>query len=401
MRIVIFGLPYSANVGDGVIADCLSDTLRRARPDLTIDHIDLSGRQGFGARTLRNRERALFILARLPLWMRQRLVIWRLGRLLAKLRPDWQRRVQGADLAIIGGGQLFSDADLNFCLKIAQAADVLAAAGVPVAVHGVGVSRNWTARGSALFSRLFATDLRAVGLRDAPSRDAWTDQTGALGPAPGLTRDPGLLAADCYGAAPQKTGGVGLCVTSPMILSYHADSGVAGSTGIGFFVDLARALVARGQSVALFCNGATEDRAALADVAGHPDLAAMIAGASVSVLPAPDTPDLLAHVIAGFEGVIAHRLHACILAYAYRVPCVGLGWDRKLESFFASVDHPQFFVGKEAARPDSISALCAVAMETGVDTVRHAQVLAETRAQAVALLDLVTAPPPEPTSGTS
>lgn len=392
MKIVIFGLPFSANVGDGVIAECLAWRLRSTRPGVEVVHVDLSGRKGFGAQTLRNRSLALAVLSSLPLWLRQRLVIWRLGKMLAGLRPEWDQAVRGADLAVIGGGQLFSDADLNFCLKVAQAADVLLTARTPVAVYGVGVSRNWTPRGKALFARLFSADLRAVGVRDQLSAAAWTDQTDGAGPAPGLTRDPGIMAAECYTAPAPRQNAVGVCVTDPMILSYHADSAVAGTKG-DFFADLTREIVAGGREVVLFCNGAEEDRAALTRLSEHPEIAPLIAAGKVRAAPAPRTPTDLVQIIAGCDGVVAHRLHACILAYAFQVPCVGLGWDRKLESFFASVGHDAFFIGGAGASASEAAQRCEAAIAAGVDPARHAQVLAETRAQAAALLDLVSAPP--------
>lgn len=398
MRIVIFGLPYSANVGDGVIAECLAHALRAARPGVTVDLVDLSGRTGFGAATLRNRALVLAVLARLPLVLRQRLVIWRLGRMLDGLRPGWEKAARGADLAIIGGGQLFSDADLNFCLKIAQAADVLQGAGVPVVVHGVGVSRNWTQRGKALFARLFAADLRAVGVRDELSRTAWENQTDGASPAPRLTRDPGLLAARCYARPAAPAGRVGLCVTAPMILAYHADGGIAGGSGLGFFASLAVVLAGQARGGALFCNGAAEDRAALAQVAAHPDVAPLITAGKLSLVPPPETPAELVEAIGGLSGVIAHRLHACIVAHAFGVPAVGLGWDRKLDSFFASVDRSGFFVDDASATPQAIALLCDMAIAQGIDAARHAQVIAETQQQIAALFDLVTPAlkPPSP-----
>tara|TARA_R110002096_G_scaffold189191_13_gene369459 strand:- start:1843 stop:3057 length:1215 start_codon:yes stop_codon:yes gene_type:complete len=396
MRIVIFGLPYSANVGDGVIAECLAHELRRAKPGVHVDHVDLSGRNGFGAQTLRNRSAALAVLSALPLRLRQRLVIWRLGKMLAALRPGWVQAARGADLAVIGGGQLFSDADLNFCLKVAQAADVLRAARTPVAVYGVGVSRNWTRAGTALFNRVFSTDLRSVGVRDPASAEAWADQTAGAGPEPVLTRDPGLLAASCYTAPVMPGHSVGVCVTDPKILAYHADGAVAGR-GIDFFAALTGALVAAGRDVTLFCNGAEEDRAALARLAAHPQVAALVAKGRVRAAPAPGTPTDLAAIIAACDGVIAHRLHACILAYAFAVPCVGLGWDRKLESFFTSVGAARFFIGGAGADATEVAQRCEAAVAAGVDPGRHAEVLAESRAGAAALLTLVnpeSAPPP-------
>ncbi|TMV68887.1 polysaccharide pyruvyl transferase family protein, partial [Thioclava sp. BHET1] len=183
MKIVQFGLRYSPNTGDGVIAECIAHGLRGLRPDAEVTMIDMSGRDDFGAVTVRNRDMALRILQALPLVLRQALVRWRLGRLLDRAVPVWARQLDGADMALIGGGQIFSDADLNFCLKIARVSDLLEARQIPVAIHAVGVSQNWTRAGKALFETIWTTDLRRVGPRDQGSLRAWIAQMGSRLPA--------------------------------------------------------------------------------------------------------------------------------------------------------------------------------------------------------------------------
>ncbi|RVT86913.1 polysaccharide pyruvyl transferase family protein [Rhodobacteraceae bacterium CCMM004] len=384
MKIVQFGLHYSPNVGDGIIAECLAHGLRAAAPGVEVRTVDISGRDGFGAVTVRNRGAVLKVLAALPRPLRLALIRRRLGALLDRVVPDWTQALDGADLAVIGGGQILSDADLNFPLKLSRVAGVLAQSGTPAAIHAAGVSRNWSPEGAALFADLFDTDLRAVGLRDAPSRDAWIAQTGGRGPAPHLTRDPGLLAAACYGPVPEGAR-LGLGVAAPEILGYHAERGVAGGGAPDFFAALATAL-AEHAPVTLFTNGAAEDRAALARLLQHPDLAAPLASGRIDRAPDPDTPADLAATIAPLRGVVAHRLHALIVAYAYgRVP-FGLGWDAKVESFCRSVDLDHAFAGADAGTPGDIAAAAVAALAAGIDPARHRAVLDETQASLAALL---------------
>jgi polysaccharide pyruvyl transferase WcaK-like protein len=150
---------------------------------------------------------------------------------------------------------------------------------------------------------------------------------------------------------------VGLCVAAPEILSYHADRGGAGA-GPAFFEDLARALLDRGHRLRLFCNGAEEDAAALARLSA----ALSDAGAAVETAPVPDRPAALARLVGGCASVIAHRLHACIVAVSYGRPVLGLGWDRKVESFFDEIGAPQAFAaagtspGRIAERAGSAAA---------------------------------------------
>src|SRR6056297_1732778 len=122
MRIVQFGLPYSPNLGDGVIAECFAHGVGEVAPGASVTAIDLSGRPGFGAAVVANRARALAVLRRLPRPARHAVVQARLRRVLSRVAPRWREALVGADLAVIGGGQIFSDADLNFPVKVAWAA---------------------------------------------------------------------------------------------------------------------------------------------------------------------------------------------------------------------------------------------------------------------------------------
>lgn len=391
MKIVQFGLHYSPNVGDGIISETLGHAIRTRRPGTEFVTVDISGRSGFGAQTVRNRALALAVLGWLPRPLRGRLVEARLGRMLDRVEPDWRAALDGADLAIIGGGQIFSDADLNFCTKIARVAALAGETRSPVAVHAAGVSHNWSARGRVLFSGLFDTDLRAVGLRDGLSVENWTSQTQGRSPVPVLARDPGLLAAECYGPAPERVQDIALCITAPQILHYHSDSAVAGAgaAGLDFFVEMAGELTGRGHRVRLFCNGAAEDRAALTAVAERSDFQDLRQRGQVTVAPPPDTPGALAALIRSCGVVIAHRMHACIVAYSYRIPVVGLGWDRKLESFFASVGEDAGFIGGAGGTPAHVADVTEARMAAGIDAEAHDAARAETWAAVDRLLGLV------------
>ncbi|GIT92003.1 hypothetical protein JANAI62_24600 [Jannaschia pagri] len=387
MKITQFGLRYSPNLGDGVIAECVAHGVRTRKPGVDLTHVDLSGRGDFGAVTVRNREMLLAILDRLPLWLRQRLTLWKLGKLMDRLEADWRAAAQ-CDLAVIGGGQILSDANLNFPIKVGQAARLLREAATPTAIYAVGVSKNWTPKGQALFARLLETDLRMVGPRDAHSLTAWTDQTEG-GPTPEVLLDPGLLAAECYGPAKAVSGRIGLCVTDFNLLGHHADGSVAGGAvgPVEFYVGIAEALITKGFDVCLFTNGAAEDRALRARVA-----AALGQRDGVLVPEDPVRPDDLVSQIGACEAVVAHRLHACIVAYSYGRAIVGLGWDRKLQSFFETVDLAAGFTAAPEITGTDVARLVDTALARGVDASKRAQILDRAWAGIDRLLDCATPP---------
>ena len=377
MKIVQFGLCFSPNLGDGVIAECIGHGLRTKRPDATVTHIDLSGRQDFGQVVIPNREAILAIVDRLPLFIRQRLAQWKLNRLVDGVADQWRKAAQ-ANLAIIGGGQVFSDSNLNFPIKIGRVADILAQTQTPTAVFGVGVSKNWTPKGKHLFHKLADADVRMVGVRDDGSAAGWRAQM-SQGPAPELTLDPGLLAALHYGPVADPKG-VGLCVTDFGILAHHASGTVAGAaaTATAFYAGIAGAVLKKGHAVTLFCNGAAEDIALLEKVAADPSLQGYRDANHLHVPTAPRTPTELVAIIAGCEAVIAHRLHACIVAYSYGRPIVGLGWDTKLDAFFETAGLSGCFSSAPDLSAQDVADLVTGAMAQGIDADHHAKLLADT-----------------------
>lgn len=381
-KIVQFAVPFSPNLGDGIMSDCLAFALDRVLNGIELTRVDLSGRRDFGDVTVRHRAFIIWLFGYLPAVIRKRLVRSRLEGMLDQFTPEWQEAVDGADLAVIGGGQLFQDADLNFCLKIARASEILAKAEVPTVIHSAGVARNWTAEGAALFAKILQTDLRMVGLRDANSLSAWRDQIAkqfgaAESPSPELTRDLGLLSASCYGAV-DGSDRIGICVTAPEILAYHGDGEAPVFDGQLFYADLARVLHDRGHRVALFCNGAVEDRPLLRRLAERPDIQALTKTGRLEVLAVPSRPKELGHMIGGFKAVVAHRLHATIIGYSYGVPVIGLGWDKKVESFFASVGLRDFFLAADELEVFRIVEMIECAIAEGIDPGIHAGVVGET-----------------------
>lgn len=391
VKIVQFGLCHSPNLGDGVIAECLAHGLRARAPGAEVVHVDISGRQARGATTIRNRRLVLAVLEALPRPLRHALARRRLNAMIDGVEGRW-RAAARADLAVIGGGQLFSDANLNFPVKIGRAAGMIAEAGTPLAVHAVGVSRNWSAEGTALFAKVLGCDLRMVGCRDAASAEAWRAQMPG-GPAPRLTADPGLLAADCYGAPGDAPRGIGLCITDFALLAHHADQDIAGgAAGPAFYASLAAALAGAGHEVTLFTNGAAEDEAELARLARSAALAPLLSAGQVRIAPAAASPAALARRIAGFEAVIAHRLHACILAYSYGRPIVGLGWDRKLQAFFGSVGLEDSFSADAAIDGAGVVRMVDAALAAGIAPEAHAKAIAAAWDGIDALLACVSPP---------
>lgn len=382
VRVGIFNVKYSPNLGDGIIAECLEGELRRADPRLDPVSIDLAGRSRFSASNGRHRRSVLAVLETVPRAVRRQIMPLALRAMVrARLAPRFSRKLASCDVAVIGGGALFADADQNFPTKIGAALSLCGRQGVPVAVAAVGVSGEWSTAGLArVTDGLRKADLLAVTVRDDTSAQTWQRIFAAQGIAPARTMpDPGLLCADQYGpsdrsAAASSRPVVGLCVTAPMVLRLHAGGEHDEALLEAWFRAVAIGLLESGCDVVLFTNGSPEDSSFRDRIAGR-----LGARSGLRIAPDFESPDQLVGCIAGLDAVLAHRLHACIAAYSYRIPAVGLAWDRKLRSFFEQAGRAGYVIDPREASPMATVRLTRRALQDPVDPAHHAQLVQSAR----------------------
>jgi polysaccharide pyruvyl transferase WcaK-like protein len=380
-HIVIFNVKFSPNLGDGIIAECLEHALREQFPGATVSSVDLAGRQSWtAAQGGRSRAALLAMLDHMPRWCRDTVVMAVLGRRVrGHLLPAWRRSLERADLVVFGGGQLIQDGDLNFPLKLAAAASECHRRGLPLAIFAVGAARSTSKVGHSLLSQLLRSpDCIHLAARDAQS----VANLATLECSARSCRDPGLLASQLWPAPARPRRGrplVGICVTHPAVLRHHSDRGSRsrGADAVNLYGAMLRQLVADGYDVVCFSNGAAEDELTLSVVMDRVPLSEKL-GRQVTFASRSADPGELARLIARFDVLVAHRLHAAIVAYSYGIPSVGLFWDSKLAAFFTSVnrsDHVASF-DEESAR--SIGGRVRAALAEGVDRATHARVLYET-----------------------
>lgn len=373
MRLVLVNVRYSANLGDGLLAECLEHALRSSSEGLSVSTIDLAGRLAYGHGGISNRRRVLALLELAPPPVRR----WLVGQILTylvdkRLRPRWRDELAGADAAVVGGGNLLADADLNFPLKIAGAMAECAKLGVAVAVHGVGVSDNWSKRARELFLKAFGdVALLQASVRDERSQAIWDRSLASAGlPAAVVCHDPAVLTSRFFPVTRAAGGGrsVAIGVTSPLALRYHGGRGPATTQAFSdWLMSVTQLLTASGWRVTFFTNGSGEDIDFLEAL--KPKLQAI--GQGVAFEAPFKHPGELATFVGRQDFVLAHRLHACIAAYSYAVPHIGFRWDPKLDSFFESVGRRDFVLTAGDGPAEELMAMMERALAVGIDPETH------------------------------
>jgi polysaccharide pyruvyl transferase WcaK-like protein len=384
MRILLFNVKYSANLGDGLLTECLERELAIHDGVASVRSVDLATRTQYGL-VNPHRRHILALLEHLPSLVRRaatQFILRRLAR--TRLSQLCREGLREADVAVVGGGNLLADADLNFPIKVHCALRETAARAKPVAIFGVGVSANWSETGRKLFTEgLSASRLAHIAVRDTRSKTIWDEYLTPVGLPPAeLCRDPGLLSAIHFPAAPRRQR-IGLCLTDPLALRYHGGTS-DDATLSAWLVAIGAGLVEAGHRLTLFTNGSPEDRAYLDKLAPRIKSAC---GDAVEIEPPFERPVDLARLISSCTAIIAHRMHACIAAYAYGIPAIGLSWDPKLDSFFASVRRSEYLLDPATVDTGSLVPLVERAIAAGIDAGFHDQVVEEARADVRRLYD--------------
>lgn len=337
MRLRVFNVKFSPNLGDGLLSECLERALvdHGADPDQTYS-VDLAGRTHYTEGSSR-RANVLATLEALPAIVRTSLLR---PLLIYKNKTAWQphyeKELQNCDAVVIGGGNLFTDMDLNFPTKLASVLSSAAQRQLPVAIYGIGVGAKWSSAGIRMVSRaLSEADVRSVAVRDEASRTNFLSNFGeAYKGDVSVVRDPGLLIAR-YVAAPdtnEQSPIVGVCITSALAVRYHSAVEVSDKELADWYLGLLTELESRGIKAKLFTNGSPED----VDYAARhaPDWSRLVDGGGVFK---PSTPDELARFVAGTSAVVAFRMHALIAAASYGRSVAALRWDPKLDAFMKSI----------------------------------------------------------------
>ena len=382
MKIALLNVKFSPNLGDGLLSECLEAELASAMPGTQVFSIDLAGRRAYPEFGPSRRAHAISMLEAMPGWMRRLVTRAALSALIMlRLRSHFRQRLAGCSAAVVGGGNLLTDSDLNFPMKLASALAEARRRDLPMAVYGVGANRNWSKAGRNLFGEaLGQARLRFASVRDRRSQRAWDELLAPQGVPPArLAGDPGLLTCRHFAPnAPAAEGPLaGLCITAPMALRYHADHGHAQADLDDWYGAAAASLAAMGLRVALFTNGSPEDRDYLARMG--PGWIRRAQG-PVTMTNAFADPTALAGFIGSCDLIIAHRMHACIAAHSFGIPTIGLRWDSKLDSFFALAGRDAFIADTAALDQAELAALADRAMDEGVDQVSLDHLIAATRA---------------------
>lgn len=359
-NLVLCTLRHSDNLGDGIIADCMAYLLSKLRLQRALYQIDLSGRLSVEPlQNSRTRSQTKSLFHSLPLWLQSTVftIVWHTV-MKPKVSRNWLEILPDGPLdVIIGGGQVLSDVGLNFPWKVNLLARLLTQRGGRLIFSGVGCGQKISITGKWLFARvLTAPFTKGVTLRDEWSLQAYRKHFPELD-LPVLSPDPALFVQQAYGISAShlpKDGRlrVGLGVAAPNEIASQSLNrrDFTYQHVLSFWLEIANRVAVMGWEPVFFTNGAAEDEAFLDAVVAH-----LQQNASVRRLPRPTSPRGLVLSIADFNAVVAHRLHANIVAFALGIPAVALVWDAKILGFASLAERNAYAISSSQLNADYVS----------------------------------------------
>src|SRR5690606_168360 len=333
----LFNLKYSPNLGDGLLSIALEKALaEHGFHDRSTYSVDLAARTSFAPGSP-SRSFLLKSIDGMPSGVRQSLLKIPLAAMTRlRCKPDYETALSDARAAIIGGGNLSADMDLNFPTMLSVAIGLAAERRLPIAIYGVGVSGDWSRSGLRMVRQALAqADLRYVSVRDVASKNQFdTLFAEPVGRSAGVVRDPGLLISRYVSPVEPAQQGrpIGLCVTSPIAVRYHSTMETTDSELADWYAELCRQLRRGDRPIVTFTNGSPEDELFLDRISDS-----LEASSAVYVRRRVRTPVELALLVSEFAVLVAHRMHALIAGCSFGVPIVALRWDRKVDSFMDSI----------------------------------------------------------------
>lgn len=350
MKCIIFAVPFSSNLGDGIIYECIKAGLTHSTPELSVDCVDISGRTKFETQKKTNEIASRKFLTLMPSWIRPVFPAIKFGILSRKkLLAHYSNPLASADFVIIGGGQLFSDLALNFPIKIHLLSTALSQNRTQAAIYSVGVPKKISTLGKILFrSALARINPKMLTTRDPLSLDRISNLFDLNQTKAGIVFDPAVITSIVYPAPARNNAKtrLGISVIADVAVQLGRKTTTIDARTKSFYVELGATLLAKGYDLVYLTNGSHDDQDYLNElVEANKDF---FSSPNITIAAQPFSPKELADSISCLDGIIADRLHANIIAYSYGIPSVGFSRDEKCPTFFESVNRSAFCIAEDA-----------------------------------------------------
>lgn len=336
-KILLVGLFKDKNLGDPIIGESVEYLYCKIRPDDSITRINLDEIEKHNNIFIR-----VLVKFHLKFNMSPSLII---NKLYEKYFTSF---VQNSNLVIVvGGGLIKFEAQYFYGLRALL--NICKQFNVPMAINSVGVEgydeRNKKCQ--SLKNALQIDSLKYLSTRDDIGLLIKSYYDGTPTVFCEKVADPAVWIAEKYGIKRKSNS----CVIG--IGNFNLFSRYGSKLSYNYikviYIQVIKKLIEENEIVELFTNGLSDDNKCLLEIVE------MFNEFGINLkYHIPSNNESLVKIISGFKGIIASRMHSCIIAYSLDVPAVGLVWNKKLSLFGQNIGAREYFIEPESMNPVEI-----------------------------------------------
>lgn len=270
-----------------------------------------------------------------------------------------------ADLIIFDGGGLVKYRQEEFHRFVPDLLELAQQCSIPVFFNSVGVEGydGSDARCVRLAQALNYDCVKGISVRD----DIETLRRDYLPSCPGKAVpaiDPAVFTPQTYGIEKDKDAKViGLGIVRCRIFEDYGIPEVTREFQLELWQGIAKKLEDLGYAWQFFVNGLRSDYDFALEVLHFMGREAQ---ADTLLAPRPVQSSQLVRTIASYQGIIACRMHANIIAYALGIASVGLVWNEKMVFWGERIGTPERFLTSGQFKPSLIIQCLTDSMAQGV-----------------------------------
>jgi len=333
-KITLLGLYNETNLGDLVIADCTEYLYKQLLDNVQIQKVNLAPKiQIFFF------ER---VFLKLQLFPKECFIITK-----NKYRQYYEKNIDKiSQLIVVVGGGILKFKYQNFAQQLVALVECAETFNIPVVMNSVGVEgfdKKHTGEciwlNKIINKAINKTINKAITTRDDIEllENKWLKNNSTIYRK--LVADPAVWVSDVYKIEKNVNSqiiGIGLIrgkIFKANEIEYSEEE------LIRLYTNIIRELEHKKLSYKLFINGLDLDYDFAVKVCQYIQKEDLIKEILV-----PKSAKELVNIISGFKGVIAARLHACIISYSLKIPVIGLVWNDKLSFFGRQIGYPERFI---------------------------------------------------------
>ncbi len=263
-----------------------------------------------------------------------------------------EEKISAADLILFSGGAMFGFNNLGSFDAIDRITALAEEKNTPVVFCSLGINNMHANEesGARLNEILRRTCVRAMSVRE--SAEVFTPFSEGCSFDIVSVCDPAVWAKHIYRSEVQEVRSakqgriVGLNVVRGGLFKANGIKWTLDDEG-EFFQKLIELYDREGIDYRFFTNGSVLDNNSMGYIAKH-------IGVPVDKVITPDSTREVVRAIAGFDAVIAIRMHSAIISYALDVPSIDMVWNEKIPYFYQNTGYPDRALAFEYCTPEVV-----------------------------------------------